>query len=130
MNCGKAVGGAVVALVCWGLGYFVTSILVRGTGAETAYGLLVGWWLAAYVSSRVGLPLMSVVPMFVTYVVVFLSASLTGHDWFYRDAGSLSVWHGVVVGIGQAVVLASPLLFDWSFRRLQATLSRRTPEAD
>src|SRR4051794_38733078 len=104
--------GGIIAALSWGIGYAVTKWVAAGTSAASAYAVLVGWWLTAYVSSLARLPVLSVIPLSCLYMTAFLTAQLSGRSWFYRDIVSLSVSSSLAIGMAQSLVVISPILFD------------------
>lgn len=109
--------GAVIGAICWIVGYVATLFITDGMSAAANYAVLVGWWLTAYVSSIFALPILASVPLAIGYLVVFFIAAVGGYAWFYHDVVSLPVSSTIVVGLVQSLVVASPIVLDWSVRR-------------
>jgi hypothetical protein len=92
--------------------------------AASAYAVLVGWWLTAYVAAKLAVPVRSIAPLFIGYLVLFLTATLSGQSWFYREAMSLSLASAVGLGAAQAAVVVSPILFEGAVRQVLQRLQR------
>lgn len=107
---------ALTAATSWAVGYFATLTLGKGMGAVSAYALIVGWWLTAYISSSLALRVTAVIPLFTGYLGMFLVVTISGQPWFYRDVTSLTLPATLVIGLAQALIVCSPLLFDGLFR--------------
>lgn len=116
--------GALIAASSWTAGYFATVALGHELSAVSAYAVIVGWWLTAYVSSIFALSISVSIPLFVGYFLLFLVATMSGQSWFYRDVATLTV--PAVLGIGsvQAIAVCSPIIFDWFVRRIIRIPSR------
>jgi hypothetical protein len=121
----RILGGAVIAAASWAVGYFATLAVGQGMSAVSAYAALVGWWLTAYVSSTLTLPVASVVPLFVACLTLFLVATMCGQSWLYRDASSLAFRDALEIGVLQALAICSPIMFDWLFRQAIRICSKR-----
>jgi len=121
----RSLAGALTAFVSWAVGYFATLAIGQGLSAVSAYAVIVGWWLTAYISASFSLPVAAVVPLFVGYLALFLVATISGQSWFYRDVVSLTVPEALGIGLAQALAVCSPLLFDWLFRQAIRIGSRR-----
>lgn len=121
----KSFAGALTAAVSWAVGYFATLALGQGMSAVSAYAVIVGWWLTAYVSSSFALPVAAVIPLSVGYLALFLVATISGQSWFYKDASSLTVPAVLGIGLAQAVAICSPILFDWLTRQAIRICSRK-----
>ena len=121
----RAFTGALTGAVCWVVGYGATQILGEGLSAISAYAALVGWWLTAYVSSRLALPVASALPLAVAAFSLFLLAAVNGQDWFYRDVSLLPFSAVLGRGLVQAAVISSPIIFDWLFGQVVRISSSR-----
>lgn len=109
---------AMIAAASWLAGYVITTILASGMNAASAYAVIVGWWLTLYVSAKLTLHVLSAVPLFIGYFVVFIAATLAGQSWFYREATSLPFSFVVEIGVAQAFVIVSPILLEEGIRRV------------
>jgi hypothetical protein len=117
MSTKRILVSAGVCAATWALGYFGTKALAAGMSATSAYAVLVGWWLTAYTSASLTTPVLAIVPLFASYLVLFIVVALSGHSWFFRDVSSLSLVAVIGIGAAQAVVICTPLLFDGLVRR-------------
>jgi hypothetical protein len=115
MNERRLLEGTLIAATMWATGYFGTQVLVAGMSAVSSYAVLVGWWLTTYAAAKFDIDLMVFVPLFVTYLALFLVTAFCGQPWFYRDLSSLSLFSLIAIGAIQAVIVCSPILFDWVF---------------
>lgn len=113
----RAILGTLISGVGWVIGGFVTGSLFEDSPAVSAYASLVGWWFTAYLSSRFDLPIMTIVPLGVVGYVLFLATAIAGYPWFYRDAYALTIPMALWLGLAQAFIVSSPILFDWMFRQ-------------
>lgn len=104
--------GIVVTFGAWLLGYSVVRILGTGLSAVEAYALIVGWWSCAYVSSKLQVSPVVVVPVGAVYFVLFVVAALLGQDFFYRDIQGVSFVGMLAVASLQTFVVVSPVIFD------------------
>lgn len=104
--------GTVVTFGAWLLGYSVVWILGAGLSAVEAYALIVGWWLCAYVSSKLHVSLIVAVPVGAVYFVLFVVAALLGQDFFYKDIQGAGFVGTLTVAFLQAFVIVSPVIFD------------------
>ncbi|WP_145930988.1 hypothetical protein [Immundisolibacter cernigliae] len=125
----RTLAGALIGAISWGIGYFGTRALAEGMSAASAYAVLVGWWLTAYVSSRFALPFLAVVPLSVVYLALFIAAVLGDQSWFYRDVSSLPLSSVLGIGLIQAIFVSSPILFDGFFRQVVLFYSRHSKRA-
>jgi hypothetical protein len=100
-------------LIAWLIGYFTTRLLGSGLSCIEVYSLIVGWWLSAYIVAKLQVSIRPVFPLAGIYLVVFLFAWLLKFEWFYKDIGGLEIPHVFLIGILQAVVFSSPVVFDW-----------------
>lgn len=123
----KIVSGIVISLICWIVGYLVVASVVDGMSGQHVYPLLVGWWLNAYVSSRLSVPLYSAFLLSVLYLIVFIAAAALGYDLLYREISDLGMFSILAIGLVQAAAVGSPILFDWVF--LQALRHIRLPSS-
>lgn len=114
----KYLFGAVIGAISWGVGYWVTRFVADGMSAVDSYALLMGWWLTAYVSSRFALSIATAVSLFFGYWMLFIIAALTGQTWFYKDALEITFPAVLWIGLLQASVIGSPILFDRIFQRV------------
>lgn len=114
----KSLLGAMIGAISWIVGYWVTRFVGDGMSAVDAYALLVGWWFTAYVSSRFALSIAAAVLLSLGYWVLFVIAALVGQPWFYRDVLELTFPAMLWIGLLQAAVIGSPILFDRLFRRV------------
>lgn len=114
----KSLSGALIGLISWVAGYWVTRLIGDGMSAVDAYALLVGWWLTAYVSSRFALSIAAAILLSLGYWVLFMVAALAGQPWFYRDIFALTFPTMLWIGLLQAAVIGSPILFDRLFQRV------------
>lgn len=114
----RAVWGAAIAATGWIIGGSVMRYLFDDSPAVSAYASLVGWWFTAYLSSRFDLPIITIVPLGVVSYVLFLIAAIGGYTWFYRDAYALTVPMALGLGLAQAFIVSSPIVFDWTFRQV------------
>ena len=120
----KSLTGAMIGAISWFVGYFVARLLGEGMSGVSAYAVLVGWWLTAYVSSRFTLPITTMLPLSVAYLALFFIAAISGQSWFYRDVSALTFPALLWIGLVQAVAISSPILFDWLFRHAIRICSR------
>lgn len=114
----KSLSGALIGAISWIVGYWVTRLVGEGMSAVSAYALLVGWWLTAYVSSRLDLSIAAAILLSLGYWALFIVAALAGQPWFYRDVSTLAFPAILWIGLLQAAVIGSPILFDRLFRRV------------
>jgi hypothetical protein len=124
MSWRRSVAGALVCALTWLAGYYVTKFVAGHAEARVVYGLIAGWWLTAYVCSKLSIPLMSAVVFAIGYWVVFLAAAVMGSAWFYRD--TLSVTDALFVGLVQSFLVASPILFNKAVEFLVGCFSEST----
>lgn len=113
-----ALTGTVIGTLSWGTGYAVTQLLAQGFSSALAYALLSGWWLTAYTASVFRVTVRAAIPLAALYLVLFFLAALTDQTWFYRDVSSLTLLSILTLGAAQAVVVASPILFNSAFHKL------------
>ena len=113
-----ALVGAAIGTMSWGVGYVVTQILAQGLSSVSAYALLSGWWLTAYTASVFRVTTKAAIPLAMLFLVLFLLAALGGQTWFYRDVSSLTLLSMLGIGAVQAVVTASPILFNSAFHKV------------
>ena len=121
----KTFAGALTAALSWTVGYSATLALGQGMSGVSAYAVLVGWCLTAYVSSSLALPISAVIPLSAGYFVVFLVATTGGQSWFYKDAYSLTLPAALGIGLAQTLAVCSPIVFDWLVRRAIRICSKR-----
>ncbi|MBW8363856.1 MAG: hypothetical protein K0M39_04835 [Rhizobium sp.] len=114
----KSLSGAMIGAISWIAGYWMIRFVGGGMSAVDAYALLVGWWFTAYVSSRFALSIAVAVLLSLGYWVLFVIAALVGQPWFYRDVLDLTFPAVLWIGLLQAVVIGSPILFDRLFQRV------------
>lgn len=108
----------MIGALSWIAGYWVIRFVGDGMSAVDAYALLVGWWFTAYISSRFALSIAAAVLLSLGYWVLFVIAALVGQPWFYRDVLDLTFPAMLWIGLLQAVVIGSPILFDRLFQRV------------
>jgi hypothetical protein len=108
---------AICVGVAWIFGYVIVLYLGAGLGSVSNYALIAGWWFAAYVASQISAPMASTIPLGVSYLVLFLTVGGIGRNWFYQDVAELAGNGLAAVGMVQAIVIVSPIVFDWVFRR-------------
>lgn len=116
MTIRRTLAGAVIATVSWIIGYFATRAVTEGMSATSAYAVLVGWWFTAYVASRVAIPVLAAAPLSAAYFALYLFAAIGGQSWFYGDVSSLTLVQTLGIGLLQAAIIGSPILFDGLFR--------------
>lgn len=114
----KSLPGALIGAISWIVGYWVTRFVGEGMSAVDAYALLVGWWLTAYVSSRFALSIAAATLLSLGYWVLFVALALAGHPWFYKDVVELTLPEILGIGLLQAALVGSPILFDLAFQRV------------
>jgi hypothetical protein len=66
----RILAGALTAAVSWTVGYFATLAIGEGMSSVSAYAVIVGWWLTAYVSSSFVLPVAAAIPLALGYLGV------------------------------------------------------------
>lgn len=109
--------GAITAATCWTIGYLTTYCISVGVSAASNYSLIVAWWLTAYVSSKLRIPLSSAFFLSLAYFGLFLLLASRDTSWFYKDALHLPPAALLGVGIAQAILIGSPVAFDWAVNR-------------
>ena len=104
--------GAVKIASAWLLGYFVTVGIANGLSGRVAYGLLSGWWFAAYIASKFIVPIKGCIPLGAAFITLFGVTAITGHDWFYSEISGMKAGSMLIIGMLQTLVVISPVLFN------------------
>jgi hypothetical protein len=110
--------GSGIAFLSWAAGYLVTLSIFNGEQSAANYAVMVGWWLTAYVSTTFALPIGTIVPLCIVYILFFLIVAYIGKQWLYHDVVSLSASSKIWVGFLQSVLVASPIGADWLVRKM------------
>ena len=118
--------GAAVAGMTWVAGYFATMWLASGTSSASGYALLCAWWLTAYTSSRVNVPLISVVPLYGAYLILFMATYIRGSSAFYHDMDAIALHTAAGIGAVQGLLVISPILFDAVVRQVARRSTQST----
>lgn len=117
MNIKQVILGAAIIGGSWVVGGALMLYLFSDSPSRGAYALLVGWWFSAYLSSKLEIPVTSVIPLGVVYYVAFTMSGLFGKDWFYHDIQGANVGWILLLGLTNTIAVVSPILFDWIFRK-------------
>jgi len=112
----KSIAGALIAAICWMVGYCVASIFGEGMSAVTAYSIIVGWWLTAYISSKFLLNISLIIPLFFCSFFVLMTAGVNGKFFFYKNV-PLSFLDLLTISLAQSFVICSPIIFDWLMQK-------------
>src|SRR5690606_34130771 len=107
--------GALVIACAWAGGYCLTTALGGWSADAGAFGVIVGWWLSAYSSAKLRVPVESAFLLGGGYYFAFLAAGLLNLEWFHGDAGTMGWPRLILFGVLQAALFASPVVFDWIF---------------
>ena len=109
---------ALIAAISWIAGVWLVHILLKGLDATEAYAVIVGWWLTAYISSKLVLHISLVIPLFFMFLSLFIIAAACGQSWFYREISSLSLVDLFEIGLAQSLFVCSPIIFDYLFCKI------------
>lgn len=116
--------GATIAAAGWAVGYAVTKLIFSYSASVGAYSALMGWWLAAYLSAIFELTLKSCAILAFSSFCLFFFSYLSGNDWFYTEALSLPLVWGFLISVIQAMLIISPVLFDYLCRKIKKSFTR------
>lgn len=106
---------AGVFLIIWLVAVAVTRFIFNGLSASEGYSLISSWWIVAFCSMLFYRNWVSVLALVTLYEILFVSVASAGVDLLYRDAQHSSVFGMFLIGLLQAGVVASPILFGWTF---------------
>ncbi len=112
-----ALKGAFLSFFSWSFGYYGVLFAGQGLSAASNYALIIGWWFVAYISSVFFVPILSGLILAILYFALFIISVLIGYSWFYRDILSLNFMSAIAIGLVQTFFIASPVLFNWIFRK-------------
>jgi len=102
--------GSLVHVVAWFTAYGATLLLLSGTSAVLAYGLLSAWWFALYADYVMGVKLKVAVVLFVGCFALSVGSRMLGVAWLISErTEDLGVMLPVLAA-GQALVFASPVI--------------------
>lgn len=118
----KQLSDAIWIALAWVLGYVLVAISGDGLSAVFAYSLITGWWLAAFVSSKLKPEAGATISLMTAFYLVFLGCTLLGKDWFYKDTETASLQRIFVIGALQSLVFGSPILFNRAVDAVVATV--------
>lgn len=125
----KVLQGTLIAAAGWIGGVVLARLIFAHSEAMWAYGALVGWWLAAYLAAKFKVPAASALWLGVAGFAVFVFTALLGKDWFYHDVQSVGFGPMLFTALLQAVLLATPLLFDWAIGWLKGLTTQAQERA-
>jgi hypothetical protein len=116
MNIQSKIIEIVLCLLSWIVGYFATQVIADGLSTVQALSIVIGWWFTAYIASNFSIALAVAYPVAGIYFLVFVALAFAEKSWLYRDIGSLSLQAICEVGLLQAFIVASPILFNRVFQ--------------
>ncbi|MGH1360725.1 MAG: hypothetical protein ACRBC3_18350 [Burkholderiaceae bacterium] len=114
----KTYADAVWAATAWGIGYYIVREMTSGMSGSIGYAIVSGWWFTAYISAHLRINLAT---FFVLLLVTFILAMIlwgVGSDLLYRDNSALSFEQASLIGAMQALVVASPVVFNWTVAKV------------
>jgi hypothetical protein len=105
----------LVYWLAWISGVLATYAIARDSSSVGAYAFITGWWVGCFVAGKTRLAVRTVVSASATYLLVFLLIYVSEKNWMYHDIVGVPIHWAVLIGIGQALVFASPIVFNALF---------------
>ena len=107
----RALMETAVHFAAWIATYSFIFMILSGSDARTAYGLLSGWWCALYAGSVLRTSLKTGLVAAAAFIALDLAAAAMGLPRMYHDGGSFGL--GTVLNtIQRALLFVSPILVN------------------
>jgi hypothetical protein len=127
----RSIAIAIGTLLLWLLGPMLFAWFFEDLSGAYAYALVTTWVVVAFAVLLTEEEWRAVPILIFLYVVVFCIAASVGYEGLYREISDVP-WRSLIpIALGQAIMIASPLVFAWTFDAFRDRIRKRpSPPAE